>query len=259
MIRRFFSQALLYHKGRTSAFSLEEFLLFDAGYPLITMFFYCLLAAYSFQTNDLSRWVVGNAFLLCTNTCIFSLGNIFSGERYNGRLRSIIVSPGSKLSIILASGVFPALQSAVMVVGGFAIGGMAFGVNFSNLNLGFAALTIICAMISATCFGLFIAIFGLISDSMHLVLNIISCVLLIFTGAEFPVSQLPAAGEIFSRIIPLTHSLHAMNLLFENDASLLWVLLGTELLIAICYVIATWAIFGIVERMARRGGHFDIF
>lgn len=259
MIKRFFSQALLYHKGRTAAFSLEEFLLFDAGYPLLTMIFYCLLAAYSFQTNDLSRWVVGNAFLLCTNTCVFTLGGIFTGERYNGRLRTIIAAPCSKLSVILASGVYPALRSIVTVAVGFVIGSVVFGVDFSGLNFGLAALTVICAMVSATCFGLFIAIFGLISDSMHLVLNIISYVLMIFTGAEFPVSQLPMAGQIISRILPLTHSLQAMNLLFENDQSSFLKLLGTELLIAACYVIATWAIFDLVEHTARCSGRFDVF
>lgn len=259
MIRRFFSQALLYYKGRTAAFSLEAFLLFDAGYPLLTMIFYCLLAAYSFQTNDLSRWVVGNAFLLCTNTCVFVLGGIFTGERYNGRLRTIIAAPCCKLSVILASGVYPALQSAVTVAVGFVIGGAVFGVDFSNLNIGLAALTVICAMVSATCFGLFIAVFGLISDSMHLVLNIISYVLMIFTGAEFPVSQLPMAGQVVSGILPLTNSLQAMNLLFENDRSAMGRLLGTELLIAACYVLAAWAVFDVVERTARRSGRFDAF
>ena len=50
MIRRFLSQAWLYQKARTAAFNWREFLFFDTGYPIITLVFYCLLAAYSFQT-----------------------------------------------------------------------------------------------------------------------------------------------------------------------------------------------------------------
>ena len=95
MVRRFFSQALLFYKGRTAAFSLVEFLCFDTFYPLVTMAFYCLLAAHSFRTTDLTRWVVGNAFLLCTNACVFTLGGVFLGERYNGRLRSLLAAPCS--------------------------------------------------------------------------------------------------------------------------------------------------------------------
>ncbi|MGN0334986.1 MAG: ABC transporter permease [Lachnospiraceae bacterium] len=259
MVRRFFSQALLYHKGRTAAFHLEEFLCFDAGYPLLTMIFYCLLASYSFQTTSLTYWVIGNAFLLCTNTCIFTLGGIFTGERYNGRLRSIIAAPGSKLSLILAGGVFPAVISSATVALGFVIGGLIFGVDFSELNFGLAILTIICAMLSATCFGMFIAVFGLISDSMHLVLNIVSYVIMIFTGAEFPVTQLPLIGQILAKFLPLTHTIQAMNLLFEAEQSSYWGFIGTELLIAACYALLTWGIFRTAERIACRSGRFDMY
>lgn len=71
MVRLYFEQALLYHKGRSAAFKAEEFALIQLGNPLITLTFYCLIAAYSFQTTNLTSWVIGNAFLLCTNACIF--------------------------------------------------------------------------------------------------------------------------------------------------------------------------------------------
>ena len=173
MIGRFFSQAWLYHKGRTAAFNALEFLCFDAGYPIITLIFYCLLASYSFQTRDVTYWVVGNAFLMCTNTCVFGLGGIFNGERYFGRLRSIVAAPCGKLPLVLASGVFPTLLASLAVAGGFLVGGLVFGVDFSGVNIGLTAVTILCAMAAATCFGLFLSVLGLLTDSMHLVLNIV--------------------------------------------------------------------------------------
>lgn len=259
MIRRFFLQALLYHKGRTAAFSLEEFLLFDAAYPLITMCFYCIVASVSFNTNNLTNWVIGNSFLLCTNTCVFALGGIFISERYNGRLRSLIVAPCSKLMVIIESGVFPALQAIATVLVGFTIGSLVFKVRFTGINIGYVMATIICAMISATCFGLFISIFGLLSDNMQLVLNVISYVLLIFTGAEFPVSQLPFWGQIISKVLPLTHSLDAMKMLYNGEVELFWKLNGIELAVAGAYAISTWLVFWIVERIARCSGKFDTF
>ena len=66
MIRRFIDQAVLYHRGRSAAFEAEEFALMQLGYPLITLIFYCLIAAHSFQTTNLTSWVIGNSFLLCT-------------------------------------------------------------------------------------------------------------------------------------------------------------------------------------------------
>ena len=68
--------------------------------------------------------------------------------------------------------------------------------DFSRVNIVLLILAISCAMISASCFGLFLSVFGLISDSMYFILNIVSYLLMIFTGAEFPVQQLPFAGRI---------------------------------------------------------------
>lgn len=258
-MKRFFSQAWLYHKGRTAAFHLAEFLCFDAGYPLVTLIFYCLLASYCFHTTSLSRWVVGNAFLMCTNTCVFGLGSIFTGERYNGRLRAIVAAPCGKLPLVLASGVFPALLSFVAVAAGFVVGGLLFGVDFSGLPVGYAALTILCAMVSAACFGLLLSVFGLITDSIHMVLNVTSYILMIFTGAEFPISQLPAAGRLLSRALPLTRSIEAMNLLFSGDGGAFSSLLLGELGAAAAYALLALGGFKAAEWACRKSGKFDLF
>ena len=259
MVRRFFSQALLYHKGRTAAFNLVEFLCFDAGYPIVTLIFYCLLASYSFKTTDLTHWVIGNAFLMCTNTCVFGLGGIFNGERYYGRLRSIVASPCNKLALILANGVYPTIFATAAVAGGFVVGGGIFKIDFSEINLGLAALTIICAMFAASGLGLLLAVFGLISDSMHLILNVVSYILMIFTGAEFPVSQLPRVGQWLSRLLPLTHSIEAMNVLFGKSEGDFYCLLLGELGIAIFYILTAWVVLCGAEQACRKNGKFDLF
>lgn len=261
MIRRFFSQAWLYHRGRTDAFRLADFLASEVGYPAITMIFYCLLAAYGFQTMDLTHWVISNSFLLCTNACIFNLGTIFLGERYNGRLRSIVVAPCSTLSLVLASGVGPILTASVTVAFNMILGSLLFGVDFSGVSLGPIILTILCAMTSATCFGLLISIFGMISSSIHLMLNLIHYVLMLFTGAQFPTSQLPLIGQLLSRLLPLTRSLQAMDLLFAPYADffeILRLLLG-ELGMAAVYILLARTIFYSVERACCRQGRFDLF
>ena len=259
MVRRFFEQAVLYHKGRSAAFRAEEFVLMQMGYPLLTLIFYCLIASYSFQTSDLTSWVIGNAFLLCTHTCVFQLGIAFDSDRYFGRLRSIIAAPCAKLPLILANGVFPALFAACASVVGLLVGALVFRVDFSGVNLGLAALCILCAMLAASCLGLFLAVFGLVSDSMHLVLNVVSYLLMIFTGAEFPVSQLPLAGRILAQLMPLTKAIAAMKLLFEAERGGFWLLLAEELATGAVYALLAWGIFHFAERVARKSGRFDLF
>ena len=192
MVRRFFSQALLFYKGRTAAFSLVEFLCFDTFYPLVTMAFYCLLAA-------------------------------------------------------------------ATVAVGFLLGGLVFSVDFRGLSWLHTALAILAAMAAAGAFGLFIATFGMVSDSMHLILNVVSYLLMIFTGAEFPLAQLPALGRWFGSLLPLTHAIAAMEQLWQGAYGAFWHLLLLELLVAAAYSLAAWAVFRTVERLARKRGTFDQF
>lgn len=259
MSNRFLTLAYLSYKGRRAAFRTEEFIGFQLFYPLITLVFYCLIASYSFKTADLSSWVIGNAFLLCTNSCIFGLGNIFIGERYYGRLRSIIAAPCSKFNLILSNGVWPAMIAILSSSLGLMFGAFVFHVDFSGVNLWKTMLVILCAMISAACFGVFIAVFGLISDNMHFVLNIVSYLLTIFTGAEFPIQQLPKAGRIISEIMPLTKAIKAMNVLLTADHSNFYTYLVLELATGAVYAVLAWRIFTIVERKACRKGTFDLY
>lgn len=259
MVKRFFSQAWLYQKARTAAFDWREFLFFDTGYPVITLIFYCLLAAYSFQTTDLTNWVIGNSFLMCVNTCIFGLGNVFPSERYSGRLRSMIASPCNMISVVLSCGFLPSILAMCSVLLGFSVGAVVFDIDFTGVNLGLAILTIFCAMISASCFGLLLSVFGLLNDGMHLLLNMMNYVLMIFTGAEFPISQLPVAGRVLSRALPLTRSIEAMNLLLGDDLRRFGILLIEELAMAIIYALASVFILEYVERACKKAGKFDLF
>ena len=114
-------------------------------------------------------------------------------------------------------------------------------------------------MICASCFGLLLSVFGLVSDGMHLILNMMNYILMIFTGAEFPVSQLPVIGQVFSRVLPLTRSIEAMNLLFSNDTRRFVTLLLGELTMAAIYVIAAVSVLKYADRACRKAGKYDLF
>ncbi|MDD4659034.1 MAG: ABC transporter permease [Eubacteriales bacterium] len=260
MLRRFFSQAWLYFKGQQAAFSFEEFISFQTAIPLLTLIFYCVLASYSFNTANLTHWVVGNSFLLCVNTCIFSLGTTFTGERYYGRLRSIIAAPVHKLSVVLQRGFFPMLVSVATVLIGFFAGSLIFGVDFTGINLGLFLLITFIAMFAAAGFGLLLSIFGLVTDGIHFVLNLSTYVLMIFCGANFPIAQLPKAAQFISRIIPLTRSIEAANMLFAgvHMPDLIRLVLG-EALLGAAYYLLGFLVIRVVERIAIQRATLDVF
>lgn len=258
-IRRFCAEARLSHKGRSAAFSAEEYLWFEIAYPLVTMIFYCLLASFSFRTSDLAHWVIGNSFLLCTNACVFSTGQVFAAERYNGRLRSIIASPCSKFGVILSNGVYPVLFASCAAVLGLIVGGFMFHVNFAGANPVLLAAACFAAMCSATGFGLLLASFCLMTDSMHLILNCAAYVLMLFTGAEFPIAQLPTAGRIMAQMMPLTKSIRATQELLDGNSAPFLPLIALEFLTALCYCLAAFLTLRLTERAAQKNGRFDLF
>ncbi len=260
MLRKFFTQSWLCFKGQQSAFSFEEFLLLDTTYPFLSLVFYCLIAKFSYQTSNLTYWVIGNSFLLCVNSCIFNVGNSFAYERRFGCLKSIIVSPRNLYLIIIEKGFFPSIVSIITVSIGTIAGCILFKIDFSDVNLVAFGMTILIAMISATSFGLVLAVIGLLTDGIHFVLNIFSGLLILFSGANFPISQLPFLAQQVSKILPLSRSIEAANLIFNlKITNYVWGLLAQELILGIIYSIIAFFLLEKIEKIAIKKAVLEIF
>lgn len=260
VLRRFLEQAWLYYKGQNAGFHMEEFILMKISIPILSLIMYCIMAAYGFKTNSLEYWVIGNSFLLCTSTCVFSLGMSFTGERYYGRLRSIIAAPRSKFLLVLEKGFFPMLEALVSVLAGFLVGSLLFKVDFSQINFGLYFIIILAAMFCASGFGMILGIFGMLTSEIHLFLNSTSLLLVIFTGANFPITMLPPAVRWISDCIPLTRSMRAGNLLFTGETTdVILNLILSEFLLGVFYFVLSQVILKMVERRAIRKASFDVF
>ena len=260
MVRRFFHQSWLYFKGANRAFNFEEFALDRLMYPLLTLIFYVLLAAYSFNATNLTYWVVGNSFLMCVVVSLFTLGQAFNSERYYGRLRSIIASPVSRMATVLQKAVFPLLIAIVTVSIGFIAGSLIFNIPFMEVNMGLMLLVIIVSMFAASGFGLLLSALSLLTDSMHLVLNTMYYVLMIFCGANFPVAQLPVWGQVISRLLPLTRGIEAGNLLFEGSDSVVFIRLVTgEFAIGLVFFATSYWVIKFAERAAIKRASLEMF
>lgn len=256
----FLQMAWLNFKGQRAAFRLEEFLLMETAYPFLTLMFHCVLAGYAFDTSNLMDWVIGNAFLLCTNICVFSLGSSFRAERAYGRIRSIMTGKTSKLEIVLQKGFFSGLVSMATTFVGFTAGCMVFGISWKGIPWAGLLLCFAAAMFSAMGFGLLLSVFGLLSHQMHLILNLMEYILLIFTGSNFPVAQLPFVFQSISLVLPLTRSIAAARGMVNGmELSKVLELLGGEILVGILYVLLAAALMKWAEREAIKRGTLELF
>ena len=257
---QFLRMSWLNFKGQRAAFNIEEFILLETLYPFFTLVFYCVMAGYAYQTTNLTDWVLGNAFLLCTNICIFSLGTSFVGERYCGRIRSIMVGQKSKLVIVMEKGFFAGIVSLATTFLGLLGGCLAFRIPLSSLPLAELLLVLVVAMFAATGFGMFLSTLGLVSDQMHLILNLVQYVLLIFTGSNFPVSQLPWMVRWISWTLPLTRSIQVARDITKGSALSSCVgLLFQELLVGVCFFALAAVLMKWAEKIAVQKGTMELF
>ena len=256
----FMHMAWLNFKGQRAAFNLEEFLLLETAYPFFTLIFYCVLASYAYGTTNIIDWVIGNSFLLCTNICVFSLGNCFVSERYFGRIRSIIVGSASKIEIILEKGFFHAIVGLFTTFLGIYMGCLVFNISWTDIPFGELICVYAIAMISAVGFGLFLAVLGLLSNQMHLILNLTQYILLIFTGANFPINQLPIVLQKFSLILPLSRSIESSRKIISGEGlkEVASLLVG-DLCVGMVYIALAIAIVSCVERIAIKKGTLELF
>ncbi len=256
----FLHMAWLNFKGQRAAFNLEEFLLLETAYPFLTLMFHCVLAGYAFDTANLTDWVIGNAFLLCTNICVFSLGSSFRAERAYGRIRSIMIGKTSKLEIVLQKGFFSGLVSFGTTFVGFAAGCMVFGISMEGIPWGILLLCFMTAMFAAMGFGMVLSVFGLLSHQMHLILNLMEYVLLIFTGSNFPVAQLPSFLQVISYALPLTRSIAAARGVVNGmEWTKVLELLSGEILVGIGYILLAASLVKWAEKEAIKNGTLELF
>ena len=256
----FLHMSWLNFKGQRAAFDFEEFILLDTAYPFVTLVFYCVMAGFAFGTADVTDWVIGNAFMLCTNTCLFSLGTCFVGERYYGRIRSIIVGKTSKFEIVLQKGFFAAIVSVATTLAGFALGCLVFEIDLTRIPWGSLLIVLIIAMFATMGLGMFLSVLGLISHQIHMISNVMWYVLLIFTGTNFPISQLPGGVQIISYLLPMTRSIVAARELVAgaNLGQVRELLLG-EITVAVLYLAIAAVVIKQAERIAIRKGTLELF
>ena len=83
--------------------------------------------------------------------------------------------------------------------------------------------------------------------------NVIFGFLLIFTGANIPLSELPDWASTISEGLPFTHAIEAARLLADGASfSSVAGLVGTELLIGLFYATVGYLVLRFMEVQSRR-------
>jgi ABC-2 type transport system permease protein len=123
-----------------------------------------------------------------------------------------------------------------------------------------APIALVTAVSAFSCTGLgFVnAGLGLVVRETAVLSNIIFGLLLVFTGANVPVDDLPRWMQVVSEGIPFTHGIEAVRRLVDGvPLADVWGLIGIEALIGVLYGAGGYALIRAMEVVGRRHATLD--
>lgn len=257
---RFFRMSLIAFKALIGWMDPRMYFLYHILNPALQMTFYTLLVRFVYKSEDITPWILGNAFILCSNTAVFAVGRMLRSDRDQGTLQLIVASPANKLFVFLARVSYNMLDAVFTVAIGLIIGIIFFGLDFTGTNLFAFALSIIAAMIGGMGIGLVLGSIALVISEIHLFLNVANMVIYILTGASFDRERLPMLLYKLSELMPITRSIEASRIIVaKGDISNAFQLLGIDLMISIAYILIGFVLYGYFEYKARVHATLDAY
>jgi ABC-2 type transport system permease protein len=245
----------LFHWLRPTQYAASKIIM-----PLAQMFFFVYLGTFATGAGNASFYIIGNAIQITAVSGIFGVTMSIGGERDAGTLPYLFGTPANRLMIFLGRAFMNILDGALGVVIAFLWGVVLLGLDLSHANLGGLALTILITTISTCGLGLLLGSLALITVNVMFINNFVYFLLLIFSGANVPIAQLPAWMQAISSILPLTRGIAAGRLLVSGTAlSSVAPLLWGELGIGLAYGLLGYLLFTAFEVEAKRRGTLEIF
>jgi ABC-2 type transport system permease protein len=191
---------------------------------------------------------------------IFGVTMSVGGERNAGTLAYLFGTPANRLVTFFGRAFMHVLDGMLGVVIAFGWGVLLLGLSLADTNISALALTILITTFSTCALGLLLGCLALITVEVMFINNFVYFLLLIFSGANVPIAQLPVWMQAVSYALPLTRGIQAARMLVGGSsladiAPLLW----SELGIGLMYGVVGYFLFAWFEIQAKRRGTLEVF
>jgi ABC-2 type transport system permease protein len=257
-LRIFFLGGLMSYRALFSFMSPAVFIPTLIVTPIFQILLFAYIGRAAHARSD-EFYVVGNAMQYAAVPCLFAMTQTIAGERFQQTLGYILVSPAGRLPLFLGRAL-PVILNGFFVAGfSLVVGGLILGVTFSASTFAPLALVVLVASLSCTGLGLINAGLGLRIRETSVLSNILVGILLIFCGANVPISALPNWMAQIASWLPLTHAIEAARAV-ANGSSITAVqgLIGRELVVGVIYAVAGLSIIRFFETQSRRHASLGI-
>lgn len=227
-------------------------------FPLVQMSFFTLLGQFG-GARPLAFYLVGNAVVVAFQP-MFTIAGAVSGERRLGTLQYVVGSPANRVVLFFGRGIGQALDGLIDLMLAFWFAALLFGLDLSQANWLGIALAIATACYGASAIGLFLGAAAYLVLDANFLANTAMFAMLLLSGANVPLEELPGWLVPLSSALPLTRSVEAARL-FTSGGELATGLglLGIDAAVGTLWALGGLALFSWIEAQARRRGSLEGF
>jgi ABC-2 type transport system permease protein len=205
--------------------------------------------------DPLAAWITGLAVLNYFMTGFSSLANAIRSEQMQGTLESVLLSPISVPTVVVASSAWDFVLATFHSSLYLFFGWVFFDVHYRGSFL-LALLFLILTTMVLACIGILSASFAMVfkrGDPLGMLLGTGSA---LFSGVFFPTQLLPAGFRTISRLLPPTYGLDGIRRVLLEGQGLTQVrepLIALFLFLAVLLPFSLWVFSRAVRRAKREG------
>lgn len=236
--------------------SPAPYLAYRAIFPLAQLAFFALIGTYG-GSQPLSFYLVGNVIGTATLST-FGVSTAVADERQQGTLSYLLATPAPRVPIFFGRAALHVADGMLNMAAAVAIAVLVFGLRLPAEGLVGIAAAMLVAVIAICGVGLLLGALAYLVLDTAVLANFAMFVILLLSGANVPLAELPDAAAAASQAIPLTRSIAAARMYAAGaplDAGL--GLLAGDLALGAVYAVAGYAVFGWLETQARRQGRLE--
>jgi ABC-2 type transport system permease protein len=150
------------------------------------------------------------------------------------------------------------LDGLLSTIVAFILGVLFFHIDLTHSNLALTALCILLLSVTSCGMGLLLGSLSLRTREAWTITSMISILLYMLSGVNFPVSVLPKSLQLISYSLPLTRGIQAARLTLTGaDWSAISPLFTGELLIGLVYIVAGYLLFSWFEKLSLVDGQIE--
>jgi ABC-2 type transport system permease protein len=258
-LRVFFVGGLTSYRALFNWISPWVFVPHMVGYPVFEILFFAYLGRFAEVQSD--EWfLIGNAFMGIAVTGFFGMSAAIAGERRSQTLLTLLASPANRLALFLGRALPSILTGVVVAALAFTICALILDVSFTAAELRGLVVAALACSFACTAFGLCIGSLALRGRNVTLFADCVAGSMLLLSGANVPLEDLPGWIQALSEILPLTHGIEAGRGLAEGETfSDVSGLLAAEVGIGTCYFVLGLALLRFFEIQGRKAATLEAF